>query len=85
MSEPIKAPAVDLEAEVQRVRMLLHDINNHLGVVVSHLDLMADNPDLPDHFWPGINESMEASLRVAELIREMQQITRARDARLRGA
>jgi hypothetical protein len=58
------------------LRQLLHDVNNHLGVVVAHLDLIDGRDDLPPEVRASVGEAVEACVAMIAELQQVQAIAR---------
>ncbi|HWD59628.1 MAG TPA: MASE4 domain-containing protein, partial [Stellaceae bacterium] len=70
-----------MEALGQLTGGLAHDFNNHLGIIIGNLDLLADQDELSGDQKELVNEAMTAAFNGAELTRRLLAFARRQPLR----
>lgn len=65
-------PHPELRKDADAMGVVLHDINNFLGVAICELELIGDRDDLPQEVLQGIESSSKACMEIAQRVRTLQ-------------
>ncbi len=65
-------PHPEFRADADAMGVVLHDINNFLGVAICELELIDGRDDLPPEVLQGIESSTKACMEIAQRVRTLQ-------------